>query len=109
MISTALPPATASAPMVRAMFPVPMMLMLLMRRTSRLCYVHWSVWLSYKLTSRNARYGQWSLPNQLDSAEVSRHKSEFAEVDADEITASDEAVRGACAGADDLAPADRAP
>src|SRR4051795_4381096 len=30
MTSTALPPATASAPMVRAMFPVPMMLMLLM-------------------------------------------------------------------------------
>jgi hypothetical protein len=26
-----LPPATARAPMVRAMFPVPMMLMLLMR------------------------------------------------------------------------------
>src|ERR1700722_7410465 len=30
-ISTVLPPATASAPMVRAVFPVPMMLMLLMR------------------------------------------------------------------------------
>ena len=30
MTSTALPPATASAPMARAMFPVPMMLMLLM-------------------------------------------------------------------------------
>jgi hypothetical protein len=29
MTSTVLPPATASAPMVRAMFPVPMMLMLL--------------------------------------------------------------------------------
>jgi hypothetical protein len=31
MTSTVLPPATASAPMARAMFPVPMMLMLLMR------------------------------------------------------------------------------
>jgi len=31
MTSTVLPPATASAPIVRAMFPVPMMLMLLMR------------------------------------------------------------------------------
>src|SRR6202035_4194027 len=30
--STVLPPATASVPMVRAMFPVPMMLMLLMTR-----------------------------------------------------------------------------
>src|ERR1700722_20322541 len=30
MTSTVLPPATASVPMVRAMFPVPMMLMLLM-------------------------------------------------------------------------------
>src|SRR5450759_1268833 len=32
MTSTVLPPATASVPMVRAMFPVPMMLMLLMMR-----------------------------------------------------------------------------
>jgi hypothetical protein len=31
MISTVLPPAIANAPMVRAMFPVPMMLMLFMR------------------------------------------------------------------------------
>ena len=30
MTSTVLPPATASAPMARAMFPVPMMLMLFM-------------------------------------------------------------------------------
>jgi hypothetical protein len=31
MTSTVFPPATASVPMVRAMFPVPMMLMLLMK------------------------------------------------------------------------------
>src|SRR5207302_5961719 len=31
MTSTVLPPATASVPMVRAMFPVPMRVMLLMR------------------------------------------------------------------------------
>src|ERR1700735_490709 len=58
-------------------------------------------------------YSQPGLPvhgrSHAGSGKVSLHKSEFAEVDADEITASYEAVRSACAGADDLALTDRAP
>src|SRR3954454_22423947 len=95
MTSTVLPPATASVPMVRAMFPVPMMLMLLMmcpvltddRRVgcSRLSGVgdRWAAWGSgYRWTSlagipaaagvsRSDRRGA-AVGNQFHSIHVAR-------------------------------------